>query len=298
MQAAKGWVVGDKTIRVLCVGVDAPQAPDETWGPFAYEGVADLQQVAAHAGGAGAVLIGADALPAQPEPATWAQAAGDCAWLVVAADPAPELVLRCLQLGAHDVVSPDELVLPGWPRRLRAAVEHRSREREMNHAHATDLATGLPNRRQLVEHTAQLLALRERESVPLPVNLVVLRLDGLGAVEAAHGAASAQVVRRKLAVRLRASVRASDVVASLGADAFALLLPSAESPEGAEFVVGKLRRAMREPVAVAGSTVGVVAHIGLAQHPRDGDDAEALLRRAAAEALAAADAPPRGAAND
>ncbi len=290
--------MGDKTIRVLCVGVDAPQASGEPWGPFAYEGVADLQQLAAHAGGAGAVLVGADALTSRPEPASWAQAAGDCAWLVVAADPAPELVLRCLRLGAQDVVAPDELALPGWPRRLRAAIERRSREREVNHAHATDLATGLPNRRQLVEHTAQLLALRERESAPLPVSLVVLRLDGLGAVEAAHGAESAQVVRRKLAVRLRASVRASDVVASLGADAFALLLPSAESPEGAEFVVGKLRRAMREPVAVAGSAVGVVAHLGLAQHPRDGEDAQALLRRAAAAALAAAADAGRSAAND
>lgn len=301
--------MSDTTIRVLCVGIDAPSsiADDDgaRWGPFEFaRGPADLQQLAALQAArdaVDAVLLGVDALrPARQggETSAWAQAAGDSAWLVVARDPSPDAALRWLRLGAQDVLTPDELASSAGLRRLRAAVERRRRERELHHAHATDLATGLPDRRRFVDHTAQLLALRERESAPLPVCLVVLRIDGLGAVEAAHGAESAHVVRRKVAVRLRAGVRASDVVASLGADAFAVLLPSAGSPAGAERVVDKLRRALREPIGVAGSSVGVTARLGLALYPRDGGDAESLLRHASARALAEVCAAGGAAAND
>lgn len=304
--------MSDTTIRVLCIGIDAPSSiaddDDARWGPFEFDhGAADPRQLAAlqaahgAAAIADAVLLGADALqPARlgGDASAWAQAAGDSAWLVVAARPSPDAALRWLQLGAQDVLTPDELVSSAGARRLRAAVERRRRERELQRAHATDLATGLPDRRRFVDHTAQLLALRERESVPLPVCLVVLRIDGLGAVEAAHGVESAHVVRRKVAVRLRAGVRASDVVASLGADAFAVLLPSAGSPAGAERVVDKLRRALREPIGVAGSSVGVTARLGLALFPRDGGDAESLLRHASARALAEVCAAGGAAAND
>ena len=101
-------------------------------------------------------------------------------------------------------------------------------ERAARKAYATDLATGLPNHAQLLEHMTHLLALRERE--PAPMALLVLRIEGLSTTEAALGAEAANVLRRKVAVRLRAGLRASDVVASIGADAFAVLLAWIDAP--------------------------------------------------------------------
>ena len=51
------------------------------------------------------------------------------------------------------------------------------------------------------------------------------------------GREAANVLRRKLGVRLRAGVRASDVVASLGDDGFAVLLGSILSPADAHRVL-------------------------------------------------------------
>ena len=75
-------------------------------------------------------------------------------------------------------------------------------ERAARKAYATDLQTGLPNRQQLIEHMSQLLALRGRE--PAPMALLVLRVEGFATTEARLGRESANVLRRKVAVRLEA----------------------------------------------------------------------------------------------
>jgi len=115
--------------------------------------------------------------------------------------------------------------------------------------------------------------------------VLVFRIDGLQGLEAARGQESANVVRRKVAVRLRAGVRSSDVVASLGLDAFAVLLSSTESPADATHVVDKLQRWLREPVSVTGTSVALSTFVGVAQFPKDGRQPDELLRHASAAAM-------------
>ncbi|MDO9462065.1 MAG: GGDEF domain-containing protein [Alphaproteobacteria bacterium] len=153
-------------------------------------------------------------------------------------------------------------------------------------AWAIDLSTGLPNRAQLLEHMGHLLALRERE--PAPMALIVLRVSGLGAVGAAMGSEAANVLRRKAAVRLRAALRASDVVAAIGADAYAVLLAWIDAPTDGERVAAKLAHALARPFKVAGREQTLVVSQGLASYPEHGREADALLRRALAQASASA----------
>ena len=127
-----------------------------------------------------------------------------------------------------------------------------------------------------------LLALRERE--PAPMALIALRVSGLAATEAALGVESANVLRRKAAVRLRAALRASDVVASIGNDAFAVLLAWIDSPQDGERVAGKLAHALARPFSVAGREQGLAVSVGLASYPEHGKDADTLMRRALAQA--------------
>jgi diguanylate cyclase (GGDEF)-like protein len=219
--------------------------------------------------------------------------AADAAVLVFAPELSTSDAIRLLQVGVQDVVlHADASTLA---QRVQLSVVRHLVEREVRKAHATDLGTGLPNRPQLIEHMSQLLALRERE--PRPVSLLVLRIDGLGGIEHGHGHESANVVRRKVAVRLRAGVRASDVVASLGADVFAVLLPSTESPADAQRVVDKLVNSLRQPFNVAGADVGIKAHVGVAHFPEDGRQPGDLLRHASSAALTGAYG-MQGAAND
>jgi diguanylate cyclase (GGDEF)-like protein len=213
------------------------------------------------------------------------QAVSEAALLVVADDGLDgAAAVSLIQRGVQDVLSAsaDEATIA---RALRFALERKAQERSARKAYATDLTTGLPNQPQLVEHINQLLALRERE--PAPMALLVLRIEGLATAEARLGSESANVLRRKIAVRLRAGVRASDVVASLGGDSFAVLLSKFVNASDAERVADKLVASLHRPFSLSGGEAAVAVARGVAQSPGDGRDAESLLRRAQGLAAAA-----------
>ncbi len=213
-----------------------------------------------------------------------AHAAATALVVVAEGDDAAPLV-GWLRQGAADVIGAHDLRSPGFGARLRVSIERRRIEREARQAYATDLATGLPHRQQLVEHMSHLIALRERQ--PAPMAVLVLRVEGFESVAARFGREAANVLRRKLAVRLRAGVRASDVVASLGDDSYAVLLAALLAPGDAAHVGAKLLTVLRAPFQVAGQEVVVAVALGIALHLRDGAQPEALLVRAGALAAAA-----------
>jgi len=289
------WVGDDATASSMPAAFSGDPHGESNGVSFQLAHVKNLEACATREAGDQAIVLSLSAhdsanLFAWPGlPSACAEAA------VVVLTPALDLpgTLRLLQAGVQDVVLAGDA--GSLPQRLLLAVERKRIEADVSKAHATDLMTGLPNRPQLIEHMSQLLALRERE--PKPVSLLVLRIDGLEGVEAGHGHESANVVRRKVAVRLRAGVRASDVVASIGANVFAVLLPSMESPADAQHVIDKLMRSVREPFKVAGTAVGLSAHVGAAQFPQDGRQPEVLLRHASSAALLGSLA-GQGAAND
>ncbi len=197
---------------------------------------------------------------------------------------------RLVHAGVQDVLGGSQLAnaeaaLADAARSLHLSIERKRIEREARRASATDLRTGLPDRQQLIDHMSQLLALRGRE--PASMALLALRVEGFETVEASLGAESANVLRRKVAVRLRGAVRASDVVAALTADSFALLLASTEEPIDAELVAHKLLHALHQTFTIAGQQVAVATSIGISRYPSDGSDASVLLRQAVAAAAAA-----------
>ncbi len=220
-----------------------------------------------------------------------AYAGGDTAAVVAGPQAEPAAMLAWLERGAQDVITwapgeaAESVVASSLAPRLRAAIERKRLERDARKAYATDLETGLPHQQQLIEHMSQLLALRERE--PAPMAVLALRVEGLSTTEARLGRESANVLRRKVGVRLRAGVRASDVVASLGDDSFAVLLGSILAPADADRVGVKLLKALMQPFMISGNDVAVAVAIGIGQYPQDGAQPDALLRRAVGLAAAA-----------
>ena len=206
--------------------------------------------------------------------------AARAALVVVVVEPDAEHTLGWLRSGAEDVLGPDELLGAGGWRRVRFAVERRRRGEGRQPAYATDPGAGLPHRRQFLEHLSQLLALRERD--PSPMAVLALR------VELPAGAADqAELLTRKIAVRLRAGVRASDVVAAIDGENFAVLLGTLLGAADAIRVGEKLGAAIAAPLRVRGSERSVPVALGIAHYPQDGHQAERLLRRALALAAVA-----------
>lgn len=206
------------------------------------------------------------------------QAAFDAAVVVHAPEPNDTHEAELLRLGVEAIVTRAAAL----PRNIRHAVLRKQVERSARTAYATDLATGLPHQAQLLEHMTQLLALRERE--PAPMVLLVLRIEGYAQAAAKLGGEAGNILRRKVAVRLRGGLRASDVVAALGPDSFGVLLGHVEAKADGERVAGKLVRALQAPLVVAGQPCNVAAAVGLALYPEHGKDANTLLQRASSQA--------------
>lgn len=292
-------------LRLLAVASDL-HLPAGPWGPFDTTRCASLEAAGQQLREQTPELL---LLAAEPgDVLSWpalSHAVFDTA-VVVLADAPPADAAALLQRGVQDVL-PAAAAPAEVARALHLAAERKRLDRAAHKAYATDLATGLPNPAQLHEHLAHLFALRERE--PAPMALIVLRVEGLARTAAELGAEAANVLRRKAAVRLRAGLRASDVVAALGDDSFAVLLAWMDAPEAGERVAAKLAQALAEPFSVAGRPQALRVAVGLASYPAHGRDAEALLRRAlgqaaqqatlgAGGAARPADRGPSAAAND
>jgi diguanylate cyclase len=295
-------------LQIACFGVSpGPLLDGSAHGPFACHAVDTLDALAAS--DADALLV---ELPQLADLLAWPAleaAALHTAVVVLAPGPGsePALMQRLVQTGVQDVLPAADADAPRLARALALAITRKRLDIATRRAYATDLSTGLPNHPQLLEHMNHLLALRERE--PAPMALIVLRVHGLAATEAALGVEAANVLRRKAAVRLRAGLRASDVVASIGVDAFAVLLAWIDAPADGERVAAKLAQSLARPFSVAGREQGLGVGAGLASYPEHGKDAEALLRRALAQAVQmatvggglvahAADRGPAAAANE
>ena len=205
------------------------------------------------------------------------------ALVVVVSSVEAEPALGWIHRGADDVMAPDELAAAAGWRRLRFAVERRRRGDVRRPAYATDPSTGLPHRQQFVEHLSQLLALRERE--PAPMAVLALRVEA--PAHDGDGAETAVLLRRKAGVRLRTAVRASDIVAYVGDDTFAILLGSVLAPADAARVADKLAAGVVVPFSIGGAELSASVALGLAHYPGDGNQADRLLRRALALAAVA-----------
>jgi diguanylate cyclase (GGDEF)-like protein len=202
--------------------------------------------------------------------------------LALVAEPSPALCMKLQALGVTEVLDLTEAIGEALGRRIWLAMERRRVAEEGRLALSLDLNTGLPHQQQLLEHMSQLLALRERE--PASMALIVLELEGFRGAEVQLGAIAGQSLRRMAAVRLRAGLRASDVVASLGHDSFAVLLAWIDSDADGERVAQKLLKAISQPFQVAGQMVPVGVRFGMSQYPQHGKDAMTLLQQAVEQA--------------
>lgn len=273
-------------MHVLCLAPRAPDLVTSGFGPFVMQDCASLDDVVTQMRlqPCDALWLDLAAVGGVERLAQWASlptALVDATVVVVAPEPTWALCQRLLQLGVRDVVSAREAAGDGAGRLLRLAIERHRADSATRRAFGIDLATGLPNTTQLLEHMSHLLALRERE--PAAMALILIQVEGTQSLALSLGVEAGNVLRRKLAVRLRASLRASDVVASLGEGVYAVLLAWMDAEDDGRHVLAKLLTAISQPQQVAGQTVPLRARGALALYPTQGRDAQTLLRSAAAE---------------
>ena len=273
--------------QVICLSAVAPDLFTSSHGPFVVNPCHSLAEVteALHDSACDALLVEVKTPADHDRLLAWpglSHAVMDTAVVVVAPEPTPAQCIKLLQMGVQDVLARRHASDDALGRVLRVAIERKRIDASTRRAFSTDLTTGLPTHAQLLEHMTHLLALRERE--PAAMALIVLRLEGFQAAELSLGAEAANVLRRKAAVRLRAALRASDVVASLGSDMFGVLLAWIDAEADAAGVARKLLASLKQPFNIAGQDLPVMGIVGIGQYPAHGRDAASLMRRAVGQA--------------
>jgi diguanylate cyclase (GGDEF)-like protein len=143
-----------------------------------------------------------------------------------------------------------------------------------------DALTGLPNRRALDEELAREAARAARAATPL--SAVALDVDRFKLVNDAHGHAAGDAVLAAIAARAAAALRAGDVLARIGGEEFAALLPGADLDRAVEVAERIRGRVSAEPVEAAGCALSVTVSLGCAALA-PGEDGRSLLARADAK---------------
>jgi diguanylate cyclase (GGDEF)-like protein/PAS domain S-box-containing protein len=155
----------------------------------------------------------------------------------------------------------------------------RSKEAEqklLRQAHF-DTLTELPNRHLLEDRLQSAISAADHQADTLA--LLFIDLNQFRHINDNFGHRTGDGVLMEMAHRMRDHLRDADMVARIGGDEFAVLLPHTEA-EGAAQVATKLLERVAQPCMVMNNELSLTLSVGIAMYPADGDSVDALTRSA------------------
>ena len=176
-------------------------------------------------------------------------------------------------------IDPDE---HGVPQRQVGTINdiHRRKEAESRVAYNArfDALTGLANRYYLSERLEEAI-LRAQEG-QYHVGVLFIDLDHFKNINDSLGHAVGDEVLKQVAARLADYLSSEDTLARLGGDEFLIVLPRIQNEREAVELAGAIVTAMSMPVVVDGRELTASSTVGISIYPRDGEQADVLIRNA------------------
>ncbi|MFA3791911.1 EAL domain-containing protein [Aliiglaciecola sp. SL4] len=165
-------------------------------------------------------------------------------------------------------------------------------QKELHQLAFYDSLTGLPNRQYLMQDVQRFLALARRKQNQAA--MLFIDLDRFKRINDTMGHSNGDKLLRKVAHRLQANLRDSDVfvrvgesisankaqLSSFGGDEFTIFLNQLNTANEATLVAERVIRSFDQPFQLEPFEVVITPSIGISMFPNDGEDAETLLKNA------------------
>jgi len=160
----------------------------------------------------------------------------------------------------------------------RDITERKALEDELRHQAFHDSLTGLANRALFADRLEHALTRVRRFRQPLAV--LFIDLDDFKTVNDSLGHGEGDLLLTAVAERLSEGVRASDTIARMGGDEFAVLIEDPEDAATPVEVAHRLLATLSEPFGLGGKALFVHASVGIAVSTNRKQTGENLLRDA------------------
>ena len=152
-----------------------------------------------------------------------------------------------------------------------------SAELEARNLARHDPLTGLPNRRFFAEKLNECLS---GASNTQRLAVLMLDLDGFKLVNDMYGHAAGDSALNEFACRVAALLRPNSVLARIGGDEFAIIMPKIESLDDPTNLARRIAAAVADPFVIDDTAAEFGVGVGIAIAPNDGTDSDELVRRA------------------
>jgi diguanylate cyclase (GGDEF)-like protein len=189
------------------------------------------------------------------------------------------------------------------------AIENRRLYSDLVHRSEFDLLTDIHNRFSLDKHLDAAMA-HARDDASI-FGLIYVDLDEFKQVNDVYGHQVGDLYLQEVAVLMKRQLRGADLLARVGGDEFAVLVPMVHRRADVEEIAARLEHCFAAPVEIGGYALHGSASLGIALYPEDGSSKDSLLsaadaamyvnkhmKRAATERIAtegiATDVPPEG----
>lgn len=151
-------------------------------------------------------------------------------------------------------------------------------KRELEQLAHTDVLSGLPNRRQFILSANNELSRHDRYGYV--ASLIMFDLDHFKQINDRYGHEGGDAVLRAIGTGLSGLIRRVDILARIGGEEFAVLLPE-QGQDVAMLTAERLRVAVQDMQVITSGhgTCRFTASFGVAQHIK-GESLEALMNRA------------------
>lgn len=141
-----------------------------------------------------------------------------------------------------------------------------------------DTLTNLPNRTLFNEQLATALANAHFKNTLMAV--MFIDLDGFKNVNDTLGHTIGDQLLRSFAQRLKTQLRFTDLLARWAGDEFTILIPHLDNIDEAKTLAERIFAILQQPFDVSGHLLYLKTSIGIAIYPKDGEDAETLVKNA------------------